>query len=1240
MARLHGIPCASGYGRKNFNFGATIHASSNLSKKDWIIKGYMIRLENIKPGALIEGLDKRPVTVTGVEWYGSNAVELFWKTDSGRTDSELLFRDAEARLELLAPGKSPSFDGDGALFRLASEAYRIRLAFLFDPHLAVHTSQIEPLPHQITAVYGDLLPRQPLRFLLADDPGAGKTIQTGLYLKELQMRGDLKRCLIVCPGSLAEQWQDELWSRFGLEFDILSREKIESSRSGNPFSDHTFLIARLDQLSRSDELQELLTRCDWDVIVVDEAHKMSASFYGGEMKATKRYRLGELLGRVCRHFLLLTATPHNGKEEDFQFFMALLDPDRFEGRFRSGVHTQDVSDLMRRRVKEELFRFDGKRLFPERRAYTVNYSLSPAEAALYEAVTSYVREEMNRADKLSKEGEGRRGATVGFALTILQRRLASSPEAIYQSLSRRRKRLESRLNEEKLQKRGSQALLAMDDSPSVEVDEGDEFYDETPGSEVEDAEEAIVDRATAARTLAELQAEIRSLQKLEALALGVRNSRADRKWDELSNLLQGEGHETARELFDETGQRRKLILFTEHRDTLNALAERIRTLLGRDEAVVTIHGGVSREDRRRVQEQFTQDKDVLVLVATDAAGEGINLQRAHLMVNYDLPWNPNRIEQRFGRIHRIGQAEVCHLWNLVAVETREGQVWKTLLDKLENQRAALGGGVFDVLGQCFEGNSLRQLLLDAVRYGDQPEVRARLLETLENALDTQHLKSLLEERALARETLSLGQVQLIREDMERAEARKLQPHFIAQFFLAAFQKLGGDLKKREPGRFEITRVPHALRERNRHILNRYERVTFQKEDVQSPGKPTAALLCPGHPLLDAVVDLVLERYRDVLKRGATLIDPENRSVGARALWMLEHSLHDGRIGKDGERQIVSRRLQFVETNAEGHLRDGGYAPYLDYRPASDAEKNSIASVLESGWLSGNLEAQVLEYAVSHLVPPHFEEVRNEREARIDKTRAAVKERLTKEISYWDSRALDLQTQEEAGKANARLNSEQASRRADDLEARLQSRLDSLEKERRISGRSPLVLGVALVVPLSLIPPEAREPDDSVPSSEGKYLPSKPKPPEPEPPLEAELKKRLDQLAVQTVLATERAFGHEPTEMDHNHPGYDIESKNKDTGALRFLEVKGKLAEYGTVTVSKTQILTALTVPEDWYLVVVPITRDGEGIDCELEPGEPFYLQRPFTSQPDFAATSVNFDLHTLLGGNTEGSNIL
>ena len=596
-----------------------------------------IRLEQLQVGAEIIGLiEGEAATILSAASRGANTVELIYKGPSGSLGNELVTRADEDRLSIDQSNSRFGWDADGKLFRLVAEAHRIRLAYLFDPHLAVHLSRVEPLPHQISAVYGDLLPRQPLRFLLADDPGAGKTIQTGLYLKELAIRGDLKKCLIVCPGSLGEQWQDELFHRFDLEFDILSREGIENSRSGNPFAEKSFLIARLDMLSRDEALQEKLSATDWDVIVVDEAHKMSASHFGGEKKTTKRYRLGELLGKICRNFLLLTATPHNGKDEDFQYFMALLDGDRFEGKYRSDVHKADISDLMRRRVKEELLRFDGKRLFPERRAYTVNYELSANEAHLYEQTTEYVREEMNRAERVSREGDKRGGAMVGFALTILQRRLASSPEAIYQSIGRRKRRLQARVAEEK---QGTRVPLSdMDELDDLDI-LGDDFEDETPNEELEKLEEAIVDKASAARTLAELETEIKALERLELLALAVKGSGTDRKWDELSRLLQGEG-ENATEFFDGSGARRKLIIFTEHRDTLTYLETRIRALLGREDAVVSIHGGVSREKRREVQEKFSNEKEVLVLLATDAAGEGINLQRAHLMVNYDLPWNP------------------------------------------------------------------------------------------------------------------------------------------------------------------------------------------------------------------------------------------------------------------------------------------------------------------------------------------------------------------------------------------------------------------------------------------------------------------------------------------------------------------------------------------------------------------------------------------------------------------------
>ena len=739
----------------------------------------MARLEELKKGASVKGiLADAIVTVLDVQWYGTAALELTYKDPAGKPGQELLYRDREPMIEIVEVGRPWSFDGDGKLFRLVSEAHRIHLAYLFDPLLAIHSSVVDPLPHQITAVYGEMLPRQPLRFLLADDPGAGKTIMAGLLIKELLIRGDLHRCLIVCPGNLCEQWQDELYQRFQLPFEILTNDKLEAARTGNWFAENSLAICRLDKLSRNEDVQAKLENTDWDLVVCDEAHKMSAAFFGGEVKYTRRYRLGQLLGRLTRHLLLMTATPHNGKPEDFQLFMALLDSDRFEGRFRDGVHSAEVSDMMRRLVKEQLLKFDGTPLFPERRAYTVSYKLSDAEAALYKSVTDYVREEFNRADAL--QNEGRKG-TVGFALTILQRRLASSPEAIYQSLRRRRERLEKRLREEQLLRRGAALQDEVFQAVPAMTDDDIDDLDDAPDGEVEQTEETVVDQATAARTIAELEVEITILKGLEGLAQKVRRSGTDKKWEELSSILKNNT-----EMFNAEGHRRKMVIFTEHRDTLNYLAECLRALLGTPEALVTVHGGMGREERSRAQEAFKQDKDVLILLATDAAGEGINLQRAHLMVNYDLPWNPNRLEQRFGRIHRIGQMEVCHLWNLLAEETREGDVYKRLLEKIEEEREALGGGVFDILGQLFRDQRLRDLLIEAIRYGDQPEVKARLHQIVDNLTDRKRCQELLEERALARDSMDASQVRRIREEMERAEARRLQPHFVESFFLEAF----------------------------------------------------------------------------------------------------------------------------------------------------------------------------------------------------------------------------------------------------------------------------------------------------------------------------------------------------------------------------------------------------------------------------------------------------------------------
>ena len=735
----------------------------------------MAKLEEITVGSSVKGIiSNSTVTIVAVQWYGNNVLEITYKDSHGQPGNQMLLRDEEINLTVMDNSLLWSFDADGEQMKLASEAYRISLAHLFDPYLAVHTSSVEPLPHQISAVYQEMLPKLPLRYVLADDPGAGKTIMTGLFIKELIARGDLKRCLIVSPGSLVEQWQDELFSKFHLTFQILTNDRMESAVTGNVFNEVDFCICRLDKLARNEQLQEKLKVSEWDLIVCDEAHKMSATIWGGEVKYTKRFQLGKLLSNITKNFLLLTATPHNGKDEDFHLFLSLVDPDCFEGIHNTSEQTIDVSDVMRRLTKEELLKFDGTPLFPERIAYTVNYSLSPQEAQLYQAVTDYVQEEFNRADNLNNE----RKTTVGFALTILQRRLASSPEAIYQSLRRRRERLEHRLAEEKMGKRAADYTDA-----AYDIDDDDDL---TP-DEQEAVEEKVVDHASAAATIAELEIEIKTLKRLEKMANDVRVSGVDRKWDELSSLLQDN-----QAMYGEDKQREKLIIFTEHKDTLNYLAGKIRALLGDDDAVVTIHGGMLRDERRKTEQLFKQDVGVRILIATDAAGEGINLQRAHLMINYDLPWNPNRLEQRFGRIHRIGQTEVCHLWNLVANETREGYVFQRLFLKLEEERQALGGKVFDILGKVsFDNKSLRDLLIEAVRYGNDPEVRARLNRVVDKSLDPQIFRDIIRENALTDDAMDIHMVNAIREDMERVEAHKLQPHSNSLADAFASGKLAG-----------------------------------------------------------------------------------------------------------------------------------------------------------------------------------------------------------------------------------------------------------------------------------------------------------------------------------------------------------------------------------------------------------------------------------------------------------------
>ncbi|GGY37124.1 protein NO VEIN domain-containing protein [Parvularcula lutaonensis] len=1163
----------------------------------------MNRLEDLKPGSLVTGVAPGPaVEIISVEWIGDQAINVVYRSSSGAPSETTLYRDDEFRLKVEESGRLWSFDADGSMLRLVTEANRIKLAHYFDPYLAIHTSLVDPLPHQISAVYGEMLPRQPLRFLLADDPGAGKTIMAGLLIKELMARSDLDRCLVVAPGSLVEQWQDELGEKFSLEFDILTKDMIETSRSGNAFNDRNRLIARLDVLARNEDLQEkLAASTEWDLIICDEAHRMSASYFGGEVKYTKRYQLGQHLGRLCRHLLLMTATPHNGKEEDFQLFMALLDGDRFEGRFRDGVHYADSADMMRRLTKEELLKFDGRPLFPERRAYTVKYDLSPEEAALYSAVTEYVRNEMNRVQRFA-ETDGRKRNNVGFALQILQRRLASSPAAIYQSLKRRRERLENELAEARLSRRGARSGL---DAEAVS-DEVLKNIEELGQDEIDDLEDLISTGATTAETVEQLELEVETLKGLESMALEVLRSGKDTKWTQLDRILDDDL------MIDSDGNRRKLIIFTEPKDTLFYLTEKVRARLGRPDAVEVIHGGVTREERRKVVERFMQDRDMLVLIANDAAGEGVNLQRGHLMVNYDLPWNPNKIEQRFGRIHRIGQMEVCHLWNLVAADTREGEVYARLLDKLEAAREALGGRVYDVLGELFEGTALRDLLFEAIRYGEQDDVKAKLFEAVDGAVDQRHLMDLLQRRQLTNDTMPAARVQELRLEMERAEAQRLQPHHIQSFFVEAFKQLGGQIKKREEGRFEITHVPMSIRERDRQIgtgapvQKKYERICFEKSRINQ--QPVAAFVCPGHPLLEAVISLIREQYDHLMKQGAVLVDDTDSGEDIGALFLLEHSVQDARPTATGKPHIISERLQFATIDKAGQATNAGIAPHLNLSPAETYEIDAVRDLLDADWLRGNLEKTAIGFATIELAQSHVAEVKARRLPEIDKVEQEVQARLKKEINYWDARAFELKEEERAGK-KTRVNWQNAERRAEDLAERLKRRMMVLEQERFISAQPPRVRGGMVVIPRGLLGARLPRPDVAGGKPSGFA----------EDPV---ARREIELKAMDAVMAAERGLGNTPTDVSAQKVGYDIASFDPKTEHLRFIEVKGRIDGADTIMVTRQEVITSLHEPDKFILAIVQVENGFAR--------EPRYVRRPFTQEPEFGVTAIQVNMKQLL----------
>jgi len=1035
--------------------------------------------------------------------------------------TRILSADDLARVRHLAT-TAFNFDGNSELFFLAMEAQRIRLAYQFDPLCAVNASQVDPLPHQIEAVYHYILQNPRIRFLLADDPGAGKTIMAGLLLKELKYRGLVQRVLIVVPGHLRDQWKREMKERFGETFTLVDRGVMDATWGRNIWEDEPYLITSMD-FAKQDEVLAAIGNARWDLVIVDEAHKMAAYRYGRKIDKTIRYRLGEVLSRNCQYLLFLTATPHRGDPENFRLLLDLLEPGFFADveLLAESVQNRD-NPLFLRRLKEDLKDFDGVPLFPPRYVHTPKWQLNEDEKRLYNAVTDYVEKSYNKA--LLKEKRN-----VAFALLILQRRLASSVRAARRSLERRRQRLEE--------------LLTLGQWLSERGEVDDEALEDAPEMERLRQEEELVERLTAAETREELQQEIELLEDLIQLARTAEKHEIETKLQQLQVVL-------ADQRIQSTGE--KLLIFTESRDTLDYLAEKLR---GWNYSVVTLHGGMNLDERIRAEHNFRERAQIMV--STEAGGEGINLQFCALMVNYDIPWNPNRLEQRMGRIHRYGQRKEVHIYNLVATDTREGRVLRTLFDKLERIREAYGSDrVFDVIGDLLPGASLKDLIVDAIA---NRRTLDDIIAELECLPDEEAIRRLQEAAQVGLATRHVD-LQRILGDEQQARENRLLPEYVERFFGRACQQLGMALQRRQDGLWRLERIPYEVRHTPPDFKHRfgllhteYLRFTFDKDTAR---RTNAEFVAPGHPLLEAVVEAVLASGGDDLQRGAVFYDPDGRLDGL--VWFLEGEVRDGGNGLAGRRLLAL--YQSFGPGQTAPPRPIPPALLWDLKPAEGNATGMSAA-------DAQREA-VVAAAIEHVLEPYRQELhqRSQRDAEI-KRRYGLRS-LEQQLADSDARLIEYVTRQAKGEDVPIPTIQNEERRRDELRERIRRLETALRQEVTLRLAEPRVLGVVRVLPMPATD-EAMHTDPEV-----------------------------EAVAMQVAMAHERAQGRQPEDVAGQNLGYDIRSS--DGQAVRYIEVKGR-ARSGAVALTPNEWLMAGRLAADFWLYVVENCRSQPRLYCIPNP---------------------------------------
>jgi superfamily II DNA or RNA helicase len=1079
----------------------------------------------LQRGALLKGdYWPEPVRILAVEHLGTRVrIEAVGIKSSQVYERILSATDLE-RVRVVDEAVR-DFGGRGEAFFLAMEAQRIRYAYQFDPLFAVSVAQVDPLPHQIEAVYHYILRNPRIRFLLADDPGAGKTIMTGLLLKELKYRGLVRRTLIVVPGHLKDQWLREMKERFGETFIVVDRSVINATWGRNIWQEQPQVITSMD-FAKQDDVMATLSEVHWDLVVVDEAHKMAAYRYGEKTTRTERYRLGELLSRTSNFLLFLTATPHRGDPENFRLFLDLLQPGFFANSelLNESVKNAD-NPLFLRRLKEDLKDFEGRPLFPPRRVFTKTYRLSDDEKKLYNAVTEYVEKSYNKALAAEKRN-------VAFALLILQRRLASSLRAVRRSLERRKERLEELLKLGKwLAERGT-------------VDE--EELEDAPEAERLKREEELVERLTAAETREELQTEINTLAELIRLAREAERHEVETKLTELRKVMEDEQLQQTRE---------KLLIFTESRETLECLAEKLKNW---GYSVVTLHGGMNLDARIRAEHEFRERAQVMV--STEAGGEGINLQFCSLMVNYDIPWNPNRLEQRMGRIHRYGQQKEVHIYNLVAADTREGKVLEALFRKLERIQNALGSDrVFDIVGEVIPGRSLKELIVEAI-------ANRRTLDDI-----VAEIEAMPDEEAVrkAREAVLEGlatrhiDLQRVLGEDRRARELRLVPEYIERFFQRACEFLNIPLERRRDGLWRVPNVPYEIRHVSQEFRHRFGEV-FQEYgklafDKATARRQEAIFVAPGHPLLEAVMERILTGCADDVRRGAVFADPDGRLDGW--LFFLEGEL------RDGTNQVAGKRIFALYRSVGGDVRLINPSILWDLKPY--AKQPEIETHVR--------DDDLIAYAIEHVLESYRAELLKERERM-----AAIKGKyglrsLEQMILDSEAKLIDYGTRRAKGENLPEVEILNEQRRKEELVARKQALEEEIRRETSLLPSTPKILGVARVLPH----PAA---DQSMRS-------------------DAE----IEAIGMQVAMQYERERGRSPEDVSAHNLGYDIRSTSP-SGEVRYIEVKAR-ATTGPIVTTPNEWLMAQRFGDEYWLYIVEHAASNPQLHTIQNPAANLHAQQ-------------------------------